>query len=111
MRTLQQCGSLLLLAGVCLTGACAPTDSTGDQVVSMMSDAPVDAVVRSMQVVPGETREGMRLVRATVELSGATPQQVTITEWVPIVLLGRLAVGASVQLIRDPAQDRLTIAL
>jgi hypothetical protein len=78
----------------------------------MRYPTPAEAVVLSVHVYKHEIREGMRKVGVTVEVKGATPQKVTVTEWVPVVLLDRLAVGRTVRLINDPREeDRVTLGL
>lgn len=74
---------------------------------------PTNAIVSSFEIFKFEKREGMRKVRVrlTVEHEGETAQEIVITEWIPVVLLGRLRVGGSVQLINDPLQERLTFGL
>lgn len=87
--------------------ALSPSDK---EAVAMTEPAPIEAVVQSVEVMPHERREGMRRVRVSVRSVDGKLQE-TITEWVPVVLLGRLTVGASVQLIVDPVLHHLTIGL
>ncbi len=92
--------------------ACAGADAAPDpEVVAMMNSAPIPAVIEAVEVLRHERREGMRRVRVSVRARGVSPQEVTVTEWVPVVLLGRLTVGATIQLIVDPALKQLTIGL
>ena len=72
-----------------------------------------EAIISSVKILESEKREGMRkvLVRLTVERKGEEAREIVITEWVPIVLLGRLKVGSSVQLINDPVEDRMALGL
>jgi hypothetical protein len=76
---------------------------------------PSEAEVSDLKVFPGERREGMRKVEVTVktiERAGKQSQSLIITEWVPVVLLRRLTVGAKVGLTSDPLdEDRPTLAL
>jgi hypothetical protein len=75
---------------------------------------PAEATVKSLRVFPGERREGLRKVEVTVTVATneAAERTVIIVEWVPVVLLRRLAVGASVALTPDPLEKgRLTLAL
>ncbi len=75
---------------------------------------PATAIVSSVDVLSGEIREGMRKVRATlmVDQEDGASSEIVITEWVPVVLLGRLTVGNAVKLIHDPTQNgRLTLGL
>lgn len=90
-----------------------PTKYDPDAEATRAVNASTDAIVSSVEIFEHEKREGMRRVRVRliVERKGETAREIVITEWVPIVLLGRLAVGSSVQLINDPAEDRLTIGL
>ncbi len=73
-----------------------------------------NAIVLSTEIFEYEKREGMRKVRVrlTVEHKNEKAEEIVITEWVPVVLLGHLVVGSSVQLIKDPLQGgRLTFGL
>ena len=72
-----------------------------------------EAKVSSVEIFESEKREGMRKVRVrlTVERKGEETREIVITEWVPIVLLGRLKVGSSVQLLNDPVEDRMVFGL
>jgi hypothetical protein len=76
---------------------------------------PAEARVSKLEVFPGERREGMCKVRVTLEtIAGGDGggRSLTITEWVPLVLLRRLAVGAKVGLASDPHdKNRPTLAL
>lgn len=101
----------MLLSMGCLAVSCAPADSASDPEVMVLSSVPAEAVIRSVTVDPREIREGMRRVHVTVRLEADPPEEITVTEWVPVVLLGRLEVGASVHLVKDPARDRVTIGL
>lgn len=85
----------------------------GDQEEYLLisDNIPTEAVIRSVQVIEYEVREGMRKVRVGLQVPGATSQEITVTEWIPVVLLGRLRTGARVSLIKDPARDTVTIGL
>lgn len=98
---------ILVVSVSLFVSSCTPGDPSDE----LMNDyAPAEAIVRSVAVHRHEIREGMRMVSVRVELVGQPTREITVTEWVPIVLFRHLEVGARVQLIRDPAQDRLTIA-
>lgn len=104
---------LLPVCVVLFTASCSRTDGNSEQKGSTMRyPTPAEAVVVSVHVHKHEIREGMRKVGVTVEVKGATSQKVTVTEWVPVVLLDRLAVGRTVRLINDPREeDRVTLGL
>jgi hypothetical protein len=72
-----------------------------------------DAIVSSVETIRFEKRAGMRKVRVrlTVEHKGEAAKEITIVEWVPVVLLGRLTEGSSVKLINDPVEGRVTFGL
>lgn len=104
-------GATVLALVVLRNGQTAEYDPGGG--VMKIVDLPVDATIASVNVIEHEKREGMRKVRVslTVELNGETTREIVITEWVPVVFLGRLRVGSPVQLIKDPVDDRVTFGL
>lgn len=93
--------------------SCSRKENTPEREGSTMRyPEPADAVVVSVRFYKHEIREGMRKVDVTVEVKGAAPQQVTVTEWVPVVLLHRLEAGRTVRLISDPREEgRVTLGL
>lgn len=75
---------------------------------------PANATLSSVEIFRGEIREGMRKVRAKllVDQEDGSSREIVITEWVPVVLLGRLTEGSQVNLIDDPTQNgRITLGL
>jgi len=112
-------GFLLLAVAVALLLVMVPNRC--DRIVRNYSDKEAkkevvesaNAIVSSVQILKSEKREGMRKVRVrlTVARKGETAREIVITDWVPIVLLGRLTVGSSVQLINDPVEDRIAFGL
>jgi len=77
-----------------------------------VADTPASgtAEILGVRVYEHEMQEGMRRVQVQLRVA-EPPHEMTITEWVPVVLLGRLQRGASVNLALDPVEDRLTLSL
>ena len=76
--------------------------------------AQIDGILSSVETYQYEKRPGMRKVRVQVKykVDGEAAREIVITEWIPVVLLGRLTEGSSVRLIRDPlGEGRLTLGL
>jgi hypothetical protein len=114
--TMDRPTALVVLCGLLVTAlpACEPTPHAPGQPMSA-APPPSEATVTSLRVFPGELREGLRKVEVivTVAASAEHPERsMTIVEWVPVVLLRRVAVTAKVGLTPDPLdQGRMTLAL